>query len=101
MLAGQKFGGRGGGGGPGFPLQVLGVQGGRLQMSSQLARALGFRVQWCNLSVGDRQNCGPFSGTLNIRCHIVIGIRKGTMILITTPVESVFVVVKDDRATPP
>ena len=91
----------GGGERSGISASGLGVQGGRLQMSSQLARALGFRVQWCNLSVGDRQNCGPFSGTLNIRCHIVIGIQKRTMILTTTPVESVFVVVKDDRATPP
>ena len=31
--------------------------------------------------VGDCQNYGPFLGTLNIRCRIVIGIQKGTIIL--------------------
>ena len=30
------------------------------------------------------QNCGPSSGTLNVRCHIIIGIQKGTIILTTT-----------------
>ena len=30
------------------------------------------------------QNCGTFLGTLNIRCRIIVGIRKGTIILITT-----------------
>ena len=32
----------------------------------------------------DCQNYGPFWGTLNIRCRIMIGIQKGTIILITT-----------------
>ena len=30
------------------------------------------------------QNYGPFLGTLNIRCRIIIGIQKGTIILTTT-----------------
>ena len=29
-------------------------------------------------------NYGPFLGTLNIRCRIIIGIQKGTIILATT-----------------
>ena len=33
---------------------------------------------------GDCQNCGPFLGTLNIRCRIIIGIQKGSIILTTT-----------------
>ena len=39
-----------------------------------------------NLSVymGGCQNCGPFSGTLNIRCRSITGIQKGTIILTTT-----------------
>ena len=41
-----------------------------------------FRVQ----DVGGCQNCGPFLGTLNIRCRIIIGIQKGTIILTTTHV---------------
>ena len=36
--------------------------------------------------VGCCQNCGPFLGTLNIRCRIIIGIQKGTTILTTTHV---------------
>ena len=31
-----------------------------------------------------RQNDGPFLGTLNIRCRIIIGTQKGTIILTTT-----------------
>ena len=34
--------------------------------------------------MGGCQNYGPFSGTLNIRCRIRIGIQKGTLILTTT-----------------
>ena len=34
--------------------------------------------------MGDCQNDGPFLGTLNIRCRIILGIRKGTIILTTT-----------------
>ena len=30
--------------------------------------------------VGGCQNYGPFLGTLNIRCRIIIGILKGTSI---------------------
>ena len=34
--------------------------------------------------MGGYQNYGPFLGTLNIRGHTIIGIRKGTIILTTT-----------------
>ena len=34
--------------------------------------------------MGGCQNYGPFLGTLNSRCCIIIGIQKGTIILITT-----------------
>ena len=34
--------------------------------------------------MGGCQNYGPFWGTLNIRCRIITGIRKGTIILTTT-----------------
>ena len=33
--------------------------------------------------MGGCQNYGPFWGTLNIRCRIIIGIQKGTIILTT------------------
>ena len=38
--------------------------------------------------VGGCQNYGPFLGTLNIRCRIILGIQKGTIILTTTYVKS-------------
>ena len=34
--------------------------------------------------MGGCQNCGPFLGTLNISCRIIIGTQKGTIILTTT-----------------
>ena len=34
--------------------------------------------------MGGCQNYGPFLNTLNIRCRIIVGIQKGTMILTTT-----------------
>ena len=34
--------------------------------------------------MGGCQNYGLFLGTLNIRCRIIIGIQKGTIILATT-----------------
>ena len=34
--------------------------------------------------MGGCQNYGPFLGALNIRCRIIIGIQKGTIILTTT-----------------
>ena len=34
--------------------------------------------------MGGCQNYGPFLGTLNTRCRIIIGIQKGTIILTTT-----------------
>ena len=34
--------------------------------------------------MGGNQNYGPLLGTLNIRCRIIIGIQKGTIILTTT-----------------
>ena len=36
--------------------------------------------------MGSCQNYGPFLGTLNIRCRIIIGIQKGTIILTTTQI---------------
>ena len=33
--------------------------------------------------MGGCPNYGPFLGTLNIRCHIIIGTQKGTIILTT------------------
>ena len=33
--------------------------------------------------MGGCQNYGPFLGTLNIRCRILLGIQKGTVILTT------------------
>ena len=37
--------------------------------------------------VGGCQNYGPFLGTLNIRCRIIIGTQIGSIILTTTHVE--------------
>ena len=36
------------------------------------------------LHKGGCQNHGPFLGTVNIRCHVIIGTPKGTIILSTT-----------------
>ncbi len=33
---------------------------------------------------GCQNNYGPFLGTLNSRCRIIVGIQKGTIILTTT-----------------
>ena len=37
-----------------------------------------------NYYIGDIYPIGPFLGTLNIRCRIIIGIPNGTIILTTT-----------------
>ena len=37
--------------------------------------------------MGGCQNYGPFLGTLNIRCRIIIRTQKGTLILTTTHME--------------
>ena len=37
--------------------------------------------------MGGCQNYGPSLGTLNIRCRIIIGIQKGTIILTTTHIQ--------------
>ena len=34
--------------------------------------------------MGGCQNCGPFLGTLNIRCRMIIRTQKGTLFLTTT-----------------
>ena len=34
--------------------------------------------------MGGCQNYGPFLGTLNSRCRIIMGTQKGTIILTTT-----------------
>ena len=39
--------------------------------------------------MGGCQNYGPFLGILNIRCRIIIGVQKRTIILTTTHVGSV------------
>ena len=38
--------------------------------------------------MGGSQNYGPLLGTLNIKCRIIIGTQKGTIILTTTHVRS-------------
>ena len=48
------------------------------------ASALGFVIQ----DLGGCQNHGPFLVTLNIRCRIIMGIQKGTIILTTTHLEA-------------
>ena len=37
--------------------------------------------------MGGCQNSGPFLGTLDIRCRIIIGTQKGTIILTTTQIK--------------
>ena len=37
--------------------------------------------------MGSCQNYGPFLGTLNSRCRIILGTQKGTIILKTTHME--------------
>ena len=39
--------------------------------------------------MGGCQNYGPFLGTLNIRCHIITGTQKGTIILTTTHINPI------------
>ena len=36
------------------------------------------------IHMGGCQKYGPFLGTLNIRCRVIIGTQKGTLILTTT-----------------
>ena len=38
--------------------------------------------------MGGCQNYGPFWGTLNIRCRIIIGIQKGILVLTTTRIDT-------------
>ena len=38
--------------------------------------------------MGGCQNYGPFLGTLNIRCRIILRTQKGTLILLTTHINS-------------
>ena len=38
--------------------------------------------------MGGGQNDGPFLGTLNIRCRIIMGIQKRTIILTTTHINN-------------
>ena len=42
------------------------------------------RPTYLNTYMGDCQNYGPFFGTLNIWCRIILRIQKGTIILTTT-----------------
>ena len=39
--------------------------------------------------MGGCQTDGPFLGTLNIRCRIIVGTQKGTIILTTTNIKYV------------
>ena len=60
-----------------------------VELRGSLARfrllGLTFGLSLCAvLHLGGCQNDGPFLGTLNIRCRIIIGIQKGTIILTTT-----------------
>ena len=43
--------------------------------------------------MGSRQNSGPFLGTLNIRCRIILRTQTGTIILTTTHVQTLFMYV--------
>ena len=48
---------------------------------------LWFRLSGWQVSIFDMggcQNHGPFLGTLNNRCRIILGTQKGTLILTTT-----------------
>ena len=36
--------------------------------------------------MGGCQNYGPFLGTPNIRCRMILGTQKGTIILTTSPI---------------
>ena len=57
---------------------------------------LGFeRSEVLQVHMGGCQNYGPFSGTLDIRCRIIIGTPKGTVILTTTHIASGLGVEKD------
>ena len=47
--------------------------------------------------MGGCQNYGPFLGTLNIRCRIIMGTQKGTIILTTTHVKGMYIT---DISTP-
>ena len=42
-----------------------------------------------NAELGGCQNYGPFLGTLNIRCRIIIGILNRTIILTSTQLSSI------------
>ena len=44
--------------------------------------------------MGGCQNYGPFLGTLNIRCRIMIGTQKGTIILTTTHMSYIRILLK-------
>ena len=50
-------------------------------------KIMGFRdlgISGLGFRMGGFLNYGPFLGTLNIRCRIIIGTQKGTIILTTT-----------------
>ena len=85
--------------GPGFLirfLHYLGKLGPRRAKSKKVRsptqRRLRLRVngaawaKYLRVHVGSCQNYGPFLGTLNKRCRIIIGTQKGTIILTTTHV---------------
>ena len=49
--------------------------------------------------MGGCQNYCPFLGTLDIRCRIMIGIQKGTIILTTTHITPIYTLDKKSMAT--
>ena len=54
-------------------------------MAAQVGRRRS--IVWFSLltlDIGSCQNYGPFLGTLNIRCRIIVRTQKGTLILTTT-----------------
>ena len=53
-------------------------------LNAALAAGLSLEVAGQTRDMGDCRNYGPFLGTLNTRCRIIIGIQKGTIILTTT-----------------
>ena len=58
------------------PLEITG------EYTSERSGKLHFSLLTAHM--GDCQNYGLFLGTLHIRCRIIIGIQKGTIILTTT-----------------
>ena len=63
------------------------------QASPRKAVALPGDESGINMTMGGCHNYGPFLDTPNIRCRIIVGIQKGTIILTTTHIECFLLVV--------